>query len=93
MHSSLTLFMSRTGRKWENATIDPIDIHRQSEYFFGHVMIVHAVKDQLITPPPCDGTPQNLLNIGQLHCHNTNSQYQNEDVDYKNKNTEHHKTD
>ena len=46
--------------------------------FFCHLMTVHAVKDQLNTPPSCDGARQNLLNIEQLHCHNTIS---NEAVD------------
>ena len=32
---------------------------------------VGAVKDQLNIPPPHNSTPQNLLNIGQLHCHMT----------------------
>ena len=62
----------------ESATINSIDIHRQSEFFFCHLVTVHAVKDQLNTPPPCDGARQNLLNIEQLHCHSAIS---NEAVD------------
>ena len=42
-----------------------------AHHFLSIVMIVHGVKDQLNTPPPCGGARQNLLNIWQLHRHNT----------------------
>lgn len=32
--------------------------------FFLSVMIVHSVRHQLNTPPPCDDAQQNMLNTG-----------------------------